>query len=65
MVDESVVTSVRTYLRNLRAHGLAVRFGVLFGSQTTGRADRWSDIDLVVVSPRFDAMQDRQDVGLL
>ena len=41
------------------------RFGVVFGSQATGKADEWSDIDLLVVSPRFDGQRDRRDVDLL
>ncbi|MCC7355395.1 MAG: nucleotidyltransferase domain-containing protein [Anaerolineae bacterium] len=65
MVDESVVNTVRAYLRKLQALGLTVRFGVVFGSQASGEAGPWSDIDLLVVSPRFDAMRDRQDVNTL
>ena len=65
MVDESIVLAVRSYLHNLQMQGLAVSFGVVFGSQATGRTDRWSDIDLIVVSPRFDAMRNRKDVSLL
>ena len=65
MVDESIVLAVRSYLHNLQVQGLAVSFGVVFGSQATGRTDRWSDIDLIVVSPRFDAMRNRKDVSLL
>ena len=65
MADESVVTTVRNYLHTVQEAGLPVRFGVVFGSQATGKADRWSDIDLLVVSPRFDAPYTRQEVGLL
>ena len=65
MVDESVVASVREYLRALRKHDFAVSFGVIFGSQTTGEMDRSSDIDLLVVSPRFDKPRERKDVNLL
>ena len=54
MVDSSVERSTRKYLRLIRDHGIPVRFGVVFGSQTTGRTDRWSDIDVLVVSPWFD-----------
>ena len=42
-----------------------VRFAVVFGSQTTGHPDRWSDIDLLVVSPKFDGQRDRRDIDLL
>ncbi|MBU4271788.1 MAG: nucleotidyltransferase domain-containing protein [Planctomycetes bacterium] len=65
MVDQSVVNIVQRYLRALQAAGLAVRFGVIFGSWTAGKAGLWSDIDLLVVSPRFDGPFDRQDVNFL
>ena len=65
MVDQSVVDVVRSYLQSLRQVGVAVRFGVIFGSYAVGRAGPWSDIDLLVVSPRFDGPRTRQDVNLL
>jgi len=34
--------------------GIPVRFGVLYGSYAKGKAHKWSDIDLLVVSPRYD-----------
>jgi len=65
MVDESVLNAVRRYLGAVRERGIPVRFGVLLGSQVTGRTHKWSDIDLVVVSPRFDGERKRSDVSLL
>jgi len=65
MVDESVIAVVRRYLRRLRNEGLEPAFGVVFGSQVTGRTHRWSDIDLLVVSPRFDGVKDCRDKDLL
>ena len=65
MVDQSIVTVVRDYLQALRDYGLEVRFGVVFGSWSRGKANEWSDIDLLVVSPRFDSLRSRQDVNLL
>lgn len=59
MADESVLKSVREYLDALAAGGLDVSFAVLFGSHATGRPGPWSDIDVLVVSPRFDHMKDR------
>jgi predicted nucleotidyltransferase len=38
---------------------------VVFGSQVSGRTDALSDIDLLIVSPRFDGRRTRQDVDLL
>ena len=44
---------------------MAVKFGVVFGSQAAGNADAWIDIDLLVVSPRFDHQRSREDINLL
>lgn len=65
MVNESVVKSVRKYLRTLQEQGISIKFGVIFGSQATGKTDEWSDIDLLVISSRFDNQQNRDDLNLL
>ena len=65
MVDQYVLKSVRNYLKAVQTEGIAVRFGIIFGSHATGRSDRWSDIDVLVVSPRFDAPRNRLDIDLL
>lgn len=65
MVDESVVKSVKRYLRAVKDRGIPVRYGVVFGSQALGTAHEWSDIDLLVVSPAFDGKRRRQDIDLL
>jgi predicted nucleotidyltransferase len=59
------VKSVRNYLRRVNSEGIAVKFGVIFGSQTKGRRGRWSDIDVLVVSAQFDGARNRRDVDLL
>lgn len=65
MVNESVLNGVRKYLRALREQGVTVKFGVVFGSQLTGNTDIWSDIDLLVISPKYDDQQSREDINLL
>ena len=65
MVDEAIVKAVRRYLRAVHDGGIPVRCGVIFGSHATGRAHRWSDIDLLVVSPSFDGQHKRRDVDRL
>jgi hypothetical protein len=66
MVDAAIVTAVRQYLDVLRRdHGLETRQAVVFGSFARAEADQWSDIDLVVVAPRFDEGITRADVSLL
>jgi uncharacterized protein len=65
MLEPAVLTTVLGYLAAVKAQGIAVEFGVVFGSQATGRTHLWSDIDLLVVSPQFDDMKDRSHINLL
>jgi len=65
MVDESVLRGVKKYLRALNKKGFLVSFGIVFGSQAKGRADTWSDIDLLVISPRFDGVHEHNDINIL
>jgi hypothetical protein len=66
VVDPGIVAAVRRYLDALRRdHAMDVRRGVVFGSHARARADQWSDIDLVVIGPRFDGAIVRADVSLL
>lgn len=55
MVENAVVDAVRQYLSVLPAVGIHASKAVLFGSFARGEADPYSDIDLVVVAPEFDA----------
>lgn len=54
MATEAIIKSVRKYLNYLKENGFNVSFGILYGSQVTGKATEFSDIDLIVVSPDFD-----------
>jgi predicted nucleotidyltransferase len=65
MVDSAIVESVRTYLRALRRHGVPVSGAVIYGSSARGQMQQWSDIDLVVLCPRYDEALSRADVDLL
>jgi uncharacterized protein len=58
MVDQDIIKVIRKYLAGLEQFGIHARRGVLFGSFARGQADRWSDIDLVVIAPEFDHGQD-------
>jgi len=44
---------IKLYLAVLAQKGIPVQAAYLFGSHTKGRAELYSDIDLVVVSPAF------------
>ena len=65
MVEQRVVDSIQEYMRRLGSQDIEVSFAVVFGSQARGDGDEWSDIDLLVVSPRFDDSIDRDDVRRL
>lgn len=65
MVDRAVRASVETYLRKVNESGVSVRYGVIFGSQATGLSSALSDIDLLVISPRFDEIRERKDINML
>ena len=65
MVNESVVKTVQKYLHMLIDSGIRVEQGVVFGSQVRDYHNTWSDIDLLIVSPRFDGQRSREDINLL
>jgi predicted nucleotidyltransferase len=65
VVDQTIKESVEKYLLNLLKAGIPVTYGVVYGPQATGQADPWSDIDLLVISPRFDAPLTWEDTRLL
>ena len=58
MVDQSVIAAVKQYLAALSAVGIHADRAVLFGSCAQGKADEYSDIDLIVIAPEFDGSRD-------
>ncbi|HOX40145.1 MAG TPA: nucleotidyltransferase domain-containing protein [Candidatus Brocadiia bacterium] len=65
MVDESIRQTIKDYLRALNRAGIKATRAVVFGSRAQGRADEWSDIDLVVIAPELDGNRDSRIVNLL
>ncbi|MEA3364135.1 MAG: nucleotidyltransferase domain-containing protein [Candidatus Hydrogenedentes bacterium] len=65
LLDTAIVESVQNYLRRLQENGLPVIFAVVFGSYATGTPTEWSDIDLLVVSSKFDESITRENVNHL
>lgn len=59
MVDRTVLAAVKRYLAALPEVGIRPSRAVLFGSVAHGKADEWSDIDLIVIAPEFDGEYDR------
>ena len=52
-IDNTVLNNVTAFLERLKTEGIQVAEAYLFGSQLTGKADEWSDIDVAVVSPQI------------
>jgi predicted nucleotidyltransferase len=52
-IDAVVMTKVRLFLDKLRGHGMLVNQAYLFGSHVSGCPDKWSDIDIAIVSPQI------------
>ena len=65
MAEQSVLNIVREYLRNLPRQGIHPSAGVLFGSQSRGETNAWSDIDLLVIAPDFDGIFSRDLINQL
>lgn len=65
MLSEDVSRVVKKYQAALKDAGIEADFVVVFGSQVTGKAHEWSDIDLLVVSSQFDGMSDRSRINQL
>ncbi len=65
MVSEAIASVIQRYLREVERAGIPVQAGVLFGSYATGHQREDSDIDLVVLSPRFDQEKTQRDISIL
>ena len=65
MVEIAIITAIREYLGALTKYGIHARRAVLFGSYARGEGDKWSDIDLVVIAPEFDAAKELELVERL
>ena len=50
------IALIQRYVMRLEASGIPVERVVLFGSQATGHAQPSSDIDVAVISTKFDTM---------
>ncbi len=65
MAEESIIISVKNYLKELLRIGVPVKQGIIFGSYARENAHRWSDIDLLVISDKYDEACSREDINIL
>ncbi len=52
-IDAVVMKNARLFLEKLRNKGIIISKAYIFGSYANGKADKWSDIDIAVVSPNI------------
>lgn len=53
MSTNEVKKIAQSYARTLRANGVLFSHMYLFGSQAQNKANRWSDIDILVLADKF------------
>ena len=53
VLDPKVRKSATQFLRALQKKGLVISGYYVFGSQINGKAHKWSDIDIGIISPNF------------
>ena len=58
MAENEIIATVKHYLATLPSFGIHANRAVLFGSYVRGKADEYSDIDLVVIAPEFDGARE-------
>ncbi|MBF0193140.1 MAG: nucleotidyltransferase domain-containing protein [Magnetococcales bacterium] len=54
MATQQIVETVKGYLHKLEERGIPVAFGILYGSYARYDSHTHSDVDLMVVTSRFD-----------
>ncbi len=58
MAKEEIIAIIKDYIDLLNTEGLSVQKAFLFGSHLTGVATNSSDIDVMIVSDKFDETDD-------
>jgi len=53
ITNESIVEIVGRFLRMIKDANIRIEKAILFGSYSKGKAWKWSDIDVAIVSPDF------------
>lgn len=65
MPERPIIATIRNYLRHVAASGIPVSGAVLYGSYARGDEHPDSDVDLIVLSPKFDLAKTYEDVATL
>lgn len=65
MAKKSIIMTIRNYLKELIRAGIPVDRAVLFGSYAKETNHDCSDIDLIIISDKYDKAYTREDINLL
>lgn len=52
-IPKKLNQTIHKYINQLKDDNLPIDKVILFGSYAKGRQNRWSDVDLCVISPKF------------
>jgi predicted nucleotidyltransferase len=52
-IDAVVLKKVKSFLDKIRHNGFHISQAYIFGSYARGHADKWSDIDIAIISPQI------------
>lgn len=52
-LPKKIKKAIREYLNILKKDGLPIQRAYLFGSWVKGKANKWSDIDICIISSKF------------
>ena len=53
VLPKKVKTAIKDYMQTLKDDGLKIKKAYLFGSYAKGKAHKWSDVDICIISPQF------------
>lgn len=52
-IEAVVLNNVQLFLDKLRQNGFTISGAYIFGSYARGQVDKWSDIDVAIISPQI------------
>ncbi len=52
-IEAVVLKNVQLFLTKLRQNGFTIAGAYIFGSYARGNVDKWSDIDVAIISPQI------------
>ncbi len=53
MVEKEIVKKIKAFVKELKKNKIRVVKVIIYGSRVSGKAHRYSDIDVAIVSPDF------------